>query len=310
MKEAMSDQSGEIVEFDPVPGAPPPTAMNIPVMPQYTYTEDEFLKSYMNEISGVQEISKGNMPSAGMPAIGMQVLQEADDTRIGTITENNEFAYADTGRHILKFASKYYTTPRLLKIAGKGMEYTVKSFVGADLKDTSDVIVVRGSTLPSSKVLKRQEIINLHQQGYLGNPQDPKVLENVLSMLEYGDIAEAWKDHSLDMSQIQKMIAMIEQEIKPPVSEFDNHALIMQELNRYRKSDKFERLTDPSKIILLQTLEEHLTYLVDMSAPESADIENDPMLQEKTAAQETEMEVQQEVADEMAMEEQLPEGME
>jgi len=69
---------------------------------------------------------------------------------------------------------------------------------------------------------------------------------------------------------------------------------------------------------LLQTLEEHLTYLVDMSAPESADIENDPMLQEKTAAQETELEVQQEVADEMAMEEQpemaleeqLPEGME
>lgn len=296
-REALNDASGEVVEFDPVPGATEPKYMQPPAIPQYAYNEDDFLKGYINEIMGVSEVSKGQLPSASIPAIGMQVLQEADDTRIGTITEQNEYSYADTGRHILKYVSKYYDYPRLLKVSGKGMEYSVKSFQGADLRDSHDVIVIRGSTLPSSKVLKRQEIINLHQGGYLGNPQDPKVLENVLNMLEYGDIGEAWKDHSLDMAMIREQLQMIEQEQKPPVSEFDNHPLIFQEFNRYRKSEKFKRLSDLSQVLLLQTMEEHLQHATNMMAPETSDEgQNNPELQESTAAQELEQQV---IAEEM-----------
>lgn len=307
VKEALNDQSGEVVEFNPVPNAPPPSYLATPPIPQYAYQEDDYLKGMMNEVYGNQEIDKGNLPSAGIPAVGMQYLHELSDTRIGTVTENNEYAYADLGRHILKFVYKYYDYPRVLKMAGSGMEYAVKSFKGEDLRENFDVTVVRGSTLPGSKVLKRQEIINLHQGGYLGDPMDPKVRENVLNMLEYGDVAEAWKDHSLDQAQIQKHIKMIEDETEPPVSEFDNHPLIIQEMNRYRKSEKFDKLSDVSKQIMITTMERHLSYVVDMVAPETSDegANLDPSKQESTAAQEMEAEI---MAQEMG-DEQIPEGM-
>lgn len=286
MAESLNDQSGEVVEYDPVPNAPPPTGMQTPSIPQYAYTEDDYLTRKLNDIAGINEASRGQMPSASIPAIGMQLLVEQDDTRIGVEVENHEHGYANIGRQILKYVSTYYELPRLLKISGKGMGYTVKSFQGADLKGNHDVIVIRGSTLPGSKVLKRQEIINLHQSGYLGDPQDPMVLENVLNMLEYGEISEVWKDHSLDMGQIKKQITMIEQGIEPPVSEFDNHALFIQELNRYRKSEKWDLLDDNSKMIMISCMQSHLEELTNLSAPDtSAEGLDQPGLQKQFGAQ-------------------------
>lgn len=292
MREALNDQSGEVVEYDHVPNCPPPMPMQVPTIPNYVYNEDDYLQRAMDNIAGLSEPSQGELPSASIPAIGLQYLVEQDMTRIGVVTEQHEFSYAAVGRQILKYAENYYDTPRTLKIAGKGMEYTVKEFMGAEIQGNNDVIVVRGSTLPGSKVLRRQEIINLHQGGYLGNPQDPKVLENVLEMLEFGDIAEAWEDHSLDMGQIKKHINMIEQGLKPPVSEFDNHALFIKELNRYRKSDKFDLLPTQGQMILLEVMEAHLQEMINMQAPGG---ETDPMLQEKTGAQEMQSEIEAEM---------------
>lgn len=305
-KSALNDQSGEVLEYDSVPGAAPPTYLQTPSIPQYAYNEDDYIKQNMNEVSGVGEISKGNLPSAGIPAIGMQFLQEQDDTRIGTVTENNEYGYADLGRYILKFVSEYYDYPRTLQVAGKGMDYTVRSFKGEDLRGNLNVSVVRGSTLPGSKVLKRQEIINLHQQGYLGDPNDPQVREDVLQMLEYGEVADVWKDYSLDKQQIKDHIKMIEQEILPPVSEYDNHTLFIQELNRYRKTDKYNRLSDKSQVILIECMELHTAYLSDFMNPDLAaeDEVTNPEMMDTNVAEEVAAEAQTEVVNEL--EEDLP----
>ena len=57
------------------------------------------------------------------------------------------------------------------------MSYLVKDFTGDDLKDNFDVIVVRGSTIPNSKILHRQEILNAYSQGILGDLKDPRLRE-------------------------------------------------------------------------------------------------------------------------------------
>ena len=303
MNSALNDQSGEVVEFNPVPNAPPPGIMATPSIPSYVYTEDDVLKAGMNEVSGVGEISKGNLPSAGIPAIGMQFLQEMDDTRIGTITENNEYGYADTGRFILKFAYKYYTYERTLKIAGTGMEYSVRSFKGKDLRGADDCTVIRGSTIPGSKVLRRQELINLHQQGYFGDPMDPQVREKVFGMLEYGEIGEAWKEYSMKKAQISDHLKMIEDEVKPPVHEADDHKMFYQEFNNYRISEKFEKLSEVSQALLLEMMELHLEELTDLMDPESGEqASNSPDGKERNDAVTAEDELKQRVAGEMVAE--------
>lgn len=294
MAEGYNDQSGEVLSYNVVPNAPEggrPVPLDPPAIPSYAYEEEQTLKIDMDDTAGINEASRGQMPSAQIPAIGMQLLVEQDDTRIGVETESHEHSYANLGRILLKFVDRYYDMPRLLKVAGKNMEYIVREFKGADLKENFDVHVKRGSLSPGSTTLKRQEIMNMHQAGYFGNPTDPLVLQNVLDMLEYGDEYKAWKTHSLRMKQIKRGIDMIEKEgMKPPVSEFDDHALWLQELNDYRMEDKFLMLSPEQQAIVLEVMEEHLALLQSMTAPQP-DPDQDPELVSTTAAQEAEAQV-------------------
>lgn len=266
--ESLNDQSGEVVEYDHLPGAAEPHALDAPQLPQYVFQEDESLIGDINDVSGISQTSRGQVESASMPALGMQMLIEQDDTRIGIETDQHEYSYADVGRLLLKFTAKYYKDERLLKEVGNNFDYIVKKFKGDELRDNFDVHVVKGSTTPGSKTLERQNIVTLHQQGYLGKPDDPRVLENVLSMLEFGDEFEPWKKHSLIMASIQKGISLIEERsLAPEVSEFDNHPMWIQELDDYRLSDRFQRLSDEQKKLVYTCMEEHTTELQRMIAP-------------------------------------------
>ena len=268
--EALDNESGELLTYKPNPSAPnggAPTAVNVPSIPQYAYVEQQRVDEALNDLFGLNEISQGRIPESGMPAAGMQILLEQDATRIGVVTENHEHAWADVGRHILKYVKEYYVTPRLLKTAGKGLEYTIKPFIGSDIKDNTDVFVIRGSTVPNSKVMQRQEIINAYQMGLLGDPADPKLREKVLSMLEYGDVSEMWQDFSIDMAQINRDLDEMQKGQVPDVHELDNHPLHVTEKNRFRKSDKYKGLAPFIKGVIEANIEDHLQYLVKIKNP-------------------------------------------
>lgn len=282
-QEAFTDQSGEIVEFNPIPTAIDggrPTPVQTPMIPQWAFVQLEAIENQIYDVFGVNEASRGQLPSASIPAIGMQFLVEQDDTRIGVITENHEHAWARVGKLILKQVDENYKTPRLLKVAGKSMEYTVKKITGEQLKRNFDVIVLRGSTVPGSKVLKRQEILNAYREGLLGDPVDAKVREKVLGMLEFGDVGEMWTDYAIDMAQIKEQIEMIKKGEVPPISEFDNNPLHIQIKNRFRKSDEFKRLDSVARAILDKDLNERLDLIAGMIDP-SADTELADALQQK-----------------------------
>lgn len=259
MQEAINNDNGEVVEFNPVPNAPAPTVMNIPQIPSYAYKEIETMDHEFDFVSGINEISRGVLPSASIPAQGMAFLQEQDQTRIAVQTLRNEIGYAKVGAAILKYVGKYYEMPRILKVAGDGLEYTVKDFVGADLNDNYDVIVIEGSTIPQSKVLKRQDIQNSMSMGLLGNPMDPQVQAKVLDMMEYGYTTDMWKKISLDNAQVKRVINAIEEgdmkTLQDNMSEFDNQKFHLEKMNEYRLTDKFQDLDDQKKGLFLWVME-------------------------------------------------------
>ena len=272
-QESLNDQSGEVVYYTPVPNAADggrPTPLTMPVIPQYAYTEQAQLDAMFNEISGISEVSKGNLPSATIPAIGMQLLVEQDDTRIGVVTEKSEHGWARVGELILKQIKENYVLPRKIKIAGDS-GYIVKEIEGSQVK-TTDIKVRRGSTMPSSKVLKRQEILNAFQQGLLGDPQDPETRAKVLSWLEFGDVNGIWLDQSLDTAQIKRGIELIEKGEIPPANEFDNHKLWISELNRYRKGEKYEGLPDDLQKLVTTVMETHLQFILKLTGA----VQDDP----------------------------------
>lgn len=272
--EALTDGSGEALYFSVVPNAPGggmPVAMNIPNIPAYAYNEEKALDAQFDFVSGLSEISRGTLPFAGIPAEGMQMLQEADETRIGVMTSRNELGYARMGQHILRYAHAYYKMPRILKVAGDGLEYTVKEFVGADLEENFDVIVLPGSTIPSSKVLKRQEILNAYNLGILGQQGDPKVMQKLAKMLEFGDTFEIWKTQAIDEACVKRDIAAIEdgsfQDTMLKRQEYFNHVRYIQDMNEYKKTDKYEGLDPHKQQVFDYVLEWHISAEVRNQNP-------------------------------------------
>jgi hypothetical protein len=221
----------------------------------------------------------------------MQFLQEQDETRLGVETTQHEIAWSQVGSLILKYAAKYYQSPRMLKLAGPNGDWVVKSYTGDDLRDSFDVFVVPGSTSPQSKTLRNQDILTAYREGLLGDVQDPKVRQQVLGWLEYGDKDEVWQDQAIDDAQIAKQIKEIEQEIEPIRNENDNHVMHFVQKNRYRKTDKFELLSDYSKALMEADIKYHVDELIRLANPNvPKDLEVAQEMQNVTdeqAAQET-----------------------
>lgn len=273
-QESLNDQSGEILYYDIVPNAPNggmPMPMQIPNIPQYAYQEEEKLDEQINYVAGTSDVSRGDMPSAGMPAVGMQLLLEADATRMGATIEQHEHSYAKVGTLILKYAEKFYTMERTMKIAGKS-GFMVKTVTGEMLRGNTDCIVVKGSTIPGSKVLRRQELVNAYQLGILGEPNDTKVREKVLAAMEFGDISEMWRKQALDEYQFMLGVKQIEKGEMPVAHKYDNHEYWIQQLNEYR----IEKTDDlpPLQAALIETLvNQHMDFLVEI-----ANVNAPPML--------------------------------
>ena len=239
-QEAMNDQSGEIIEYDHQPNAPnggAPIALQVPNIPQYAYLEEERLDKQFDEVFGLNELSKGQLPAAGIPAKGMEILLEQDATRMSIMTQQHEYAWSDVGRFILKYVGQYYKSPRLLKITGKNRSYSFKQYTGEDLKNNYDVCVIPGSLIPGNKYLARQDINNAWQQGLLGDPMDPRLRQKVLSMMEFGDEQEMWQDLAVSIAQAQEMIDQLKKGEQPDINEFDRVDILFQEVNRMRISE-------------------------------------------------------------------------
>ena len=259
-QESMNDNT-EILEYNHVENTAEPKQLRPPEIPNFVFTEDANLKGNFAEIAGISEPSKGQIPSASIPGVGLQLLIESDDTRIGIVTTSNENSWAQVGRHIAKYAAKYYKTTRYLKEAGEDGEYSFTEFTGEDLRDSFDVRVKKGSTLPNSKVLKRQETINLFDKMLLGDPQDPMVRMQTLKDLEYGDMDGAWEDLRVNMQQVNRTIKQMEEGQAPVVNLDDDHSIHYALKNRLRKTPKFESYDPMIQQIFLDNISQHKLYM-------------------------------------------------
>ncbi len=271
-KEALNDQNGEVVEYNVTPGAGEPHAMQIPLIPEYAYKETESLETDIAQVFGLSEVSRG-IVQPSMPAVGMQLILEQDETRIGIEIEQHEHAYARLGTLILKHVEKCYKNKRAIRKKDEQGNFAVRYYSGEDLKGNTACMVVRGSSVPTSRSLRRQDILNTYQLGLLGNPGDPALRMKVMQQLEFGDTSGMWTQFSSTKAQIKKMIDDIEKGVittenaAQSVSQYDDHVLFLMDLNEYRKSEKYEAIPPEQKEAFLRVMDAHLEWQARITNP-------------------------------------------
>jgi hypothetical protein len=286
IRESLTDESGEAMQYTPVPNAPDggkPTPLEVPNIPQYAYQEEDKLDNILAEIFGIGEVSRGTLPSASVPALGMQMLVEADDARIAPQIINHEDGSAKVGQLILDYVQQYYKTPRKMKFLGKN-EYLIKTVSGEMLEGDNDVSCVRGSMIPGSKALKRQDVTNALSLGLYGDIADPKVRQEVISQMEIGNMDPLFVDASLKDARAKRVVEEIKRAELPDIDEGDPLTVILQEMMRFKLSEEYEGYGPDVDAAFKATREECMRILGEqMGGPAALSPEEEEMAMQDAA---------------------------
>lgn len=194
---------GSIVEKNP--GTEVRREAGVQLQPYVLQLIDK-VKEWVDQISGSQDITRGNTPSGVTAAGAIADLQAAAQTRIRLKSKNLDAYLQDLGQAYVSRVLQFYTAPQVFRLTGKdgtekyfkmsiqktqdgqGHQALVQNFTDNQLLNPTpeiyqlrgklDVRVVTGSSLPFSKTQNENRAYQLFDRGIIDS-------EEVLKSLDY-----------------------------------------------------------------------------------------------------------------------------
>lgn len=243
-----NDSFGQQLVYTPQMGIKPEhvTIKGLPSSYQQIlmYIAQEFMELYYQH-----EVTQGTNKSDIRSGEMVQLLLEQDDYgNIPTHAVFEESLEASMSR-VLRRMQKGYSTERMIQISGQGEDYEVFSFKGSDLRNNTDVMVKKESSLPDSRVGRQAKVMERFREGLYGDPRDPRVQKKIQLMLDdavtddiYGD---SYRDEQLAKKENR---LLIEKPAKLLINSYDNHETHAASHNRARKAPDHQALKNSNNI--------------------------------------------------------------
>lgn len=242
--ETLPDNShGEILQYKPVLGHKPDllTLKGLPATYQLALT---IIRDSLQDLFSQHEITRGTNKSDIRSGEMVSLLREQD--AFGAVPSHAVFeeGYEAAMGRVLRRIKTGYKAERVIQVVGKEGEFDVFSFKGADLRNNSDVMVKRESSLPDSRIAREAMILRKFELGLYGNPDDPEVRRHVMNMLDDAVVKDIYSDTRLD-----EALARWENELLNGgeidsiiVNSYDNHMLHNREHQHFQKSRDYQKL--------------------------------------------------------------------
>lgn len=261
----MSGVPGEKVFFDDSSMNSVPKYLIPPTMPQYVVEQINRIEQSMQEISGQHEVSRAQVPPGVKAASAINLLQEADDTRLGPGIYDMEEALALAGTMSLEIIATNWTDERVVMIAGENHALDAMVFRGAALRENTKVEVQTGSMLPQSKAAKQaaiQDFLGLAFQYEGAAPLNPRFLAKTLKDLDVGGLEKFYGDVDQDESQINRENQTLAQGKPVKINVFDNHQAHIEGHTEWQKGAAYAALPPMAKVLAELHTREHREHLV------------------------------------------------
>lgn len=263
----ITSEPGQVILY--TPGFNPPTPLPLQNLPPYVLQEIQNLQQDMDDISGQHEISRGQNPAQVTAATALSYLQEQDDTKLSGTIESLEAGIEKLGKHILSYASQYWTEARLVRVMGKDGSFDAHVYKAADLGGNNDLRVEAGSALPTSKAAKQAFLMDLIKLGAIP-------INDALQVLDIGGVEKVYEDYLTDVRQAQRENLRMAAGQPVPPNEFDNHQVHITVHNKFRKSQQYETLDKKAQENFQQHVELHKSAVIAAQPPMMAPNPNDP----------------------------------
>src|ERR1035437_67986 len=259
---------GGIYFFDDL-GSPNavPTYLGAPALPQYVTDEIARIEESIQEISGQHEVTSANVPPGVTAASAINLLMEADDTRMGPAITDYELNLGLAGQKIMKLAAKYYTDARTIRIGGDNGVWQIFDFRGAMLRDNTQVEVQAGSAFPQSKAVKQaamQDLLTLFVQS--GNPPHGRQLAQFLQDWDIGGADRLVEEYTRDESQANRENVRMSQDEPVPINLFDNDQAHVDAHQDFRKEQRYLLLGNNEQQIIAAHVAAHKARIAQQAA--------------------------------------------
>lgn len=249
---------GEEIFFDDTLPNSVPQFLRPPDLPPYVLQEIDRIEAAIQEISGLHEVSKASVPAGVTAASAINLLQEADDTRLGPEITDMETSLAYAGNLILKLRAKYNDDNRMIQIAGEDGDWDIFEFRGAMLKNNTNVEVQAGSAMPRSKAAKQAamtEIFNMAIQ--YGMPIDPRQIRKFLRDYEVGGLDKLFANITQDEQQLVRENRKLLRAEAIDINDWDDDDFHIAAHEEAQKSRRYETASDEAKAIFQAHVNAH-----------------------------------------------------
>lgn len=265
-KGALTNESAEVVEWNFIPGMPEPHTVTPGNIVGDAWRFAQLLKEEFDDISQVYPSSEGK---AGASKSGFQtnLLQEASDSVHSPDARGYELAIKDASYKIRRLMKKGYTEKRLLSFAGRSSIPEVFEFSSDNIDEHALIRVQIGSGLSGFKATRIQQLLEFHEKGILGDPNDPEVKRRVLSMIDLGGVEEfqekAARDE--DMARMEN-IDMIDGRPVPIPQFYEDHMVHYSVHSDELKSPANKDMDENLRLTMVGHLLLHMKFINPVAA--------------------------------------------
>lgn len=162
---------GPIYEFNATVGAP--VFGQPPNLPPYIAENAAIASGEMDKIAAQTDPSNNRLPGQLRSGAAIQGMQADNNAILTPISESLMEAIAEAGTQMLQLVGLFYDSPRVMQVTGKGGEYDVEYFIGADLRGQYQLQIVSQPGALESIEAREAKMMDAVQLGIL-NPMNPE----------------------------------------------------------------------------------------------------------------------------------------
>lgn len=265
-KGSLTNADSEVVEWNYIPGMPEPHPVQMQSVVADAWRFTTLLEKEFDDISQVFPAFEGK---TGSSKSGFQtnLLQEASDNVHSPDARGFELAIRDFALKARRMMKKGYTVPRLLSFAGRSSIPEVFEFSSENIDEHAAIRVQIGSGLSQFKATRVQQLLEFHEKGLLGDPNDPEVKRRVLSLVDLGGIEEfqekAARDE--DMARMENIDMLAGMPIPNPQF-YEDHLVHYSVHTDELKSPANKMMDDDLRRSMIGHVLLHMKYINPMSA--------------------------------------------
>lgn len=258
--ERQMSAAGGVAYYRPdMPGAVP-AYVQPPQMPAYLTQEIDRIEAAIQEIAGQHEVSGAQVPAGVTAASAINLLQEADDTRLGPSIRALEGTLASCGRKQLELVARHYDDQRTISIAGEDDAWDVFGFRGDMLRGHTKVDVQAGSMYPRSTAAKQaameSTLTTLLQCGRAPKDED---LARFFKAYDVGGVEHLVASFNVNQTQIQRENRQLMRAIDLAINAYDDDDAHILGHETWQRSAKYERLPANIKALADRHVQLHRT---------------------------------------------------